>query len=361
MLLGKKGRGVFFGGDRRDSVDCLNSRQDFSIILERERARADRNGHGFSLVTFDLDGRNPHYAGHLKQVLADRLRLTDELGWYDDRRIGVLLFNTPRQGAWNYANRIKDTLAPTAPAPEFSVFTYPANWPAAAHDDETAPPAEPLLSFHQSPPAGVDPYRLNPLPWWKRAVDLALAPVALLAMLPLLVLFALAIKLTSRGPAFFKQERAGIRGKPFICWKFRTMVDGAEKQKPELMQFNERSGGVAFKMKNDPRVTRVGRFLRKTSLDELPQLINVLRGEMSLVGPRPLPVEEAMQQDSWHNMRLEVAPGITCLWQISARHQSSFDTWARLDIEYVRNRSFLLDLKILVLTIPAVLSTRGAH
>lgn len=360
MLLGNKSRGAVVGGPRRDfAVGCLNSRQDFSLILERERARADRNGHGFSLVTFDVGDGHARHAGLVQQVLANRIRLTDELGWYDDRRIGVLLFNTPGEGAWNYANRVREALSPAARDPEFSVYTYPANWPAA-RDDGTSRSAAATPSCLEPARPAIDPYRLDPLPWWKRAVDLALAPVALAVLLPLLILLSLAIKLTSRGPVFFKQERAGIRGKPFTCWKFRTMVEGAEAQKPDLMKFNERSA-VAFKMRNDPRVTWVGRLLRKTSLDELPQLINVLRGEMSLVGPRPLPVEEAMQQDAWHNMRLEIAPGITCLWQISARHESSFDTWARLDIEYARNRSLPLDLKILLLTIPAVFSTRGAY
>ena len=200
----------------------------------------------------------------------------------------------------------------------------------------------------------------DPLPVWKRAMDLAIAPLLLVLLSPLLLVVALAIKLSSRGPVFFKQRRAGIRGNPFTCWKFRTMVDGAEGQKTELMRFNERSG-VAFKMTGDPRVTRVGRVLRKTSLDELPQLFNVVRGEMSLVGPRPLPVDEALEQDPWHNMRLEVAPGITCLWQVYARHSNCFDTWARLDIEYVKKRSFLLDLKLLLMTIPAVISMRGAR
>ncbi len=242
--------------------------------------------------------------------------------------------------------------------PQCSVYSYPEAWSDAQSENKPEAADTRRVKFPVEP--AVDPFKRNPLPLWKRAMDLGIAPLALLLLSPLLLLAALAIRLDSKGPVFFKQRRAGSGGKPFMCWKFRTMVDGAEAQKIQLMRFNERSG-VAFKMSGDPRVTRVGRILRKTSLDELPQLFNVVRGEMSLVGPRPLPVDEAMQQDPWHNMRLEVAPGITCLWQVYARHSNCFDTWARLDIEYVKKRSFLLDLKLLLMTIPAVISMRGAR
>lgn len=371
MAVGRSGRRVVFHPRDRGSrfPHDMNSAQEFALILERERARADRNGHGFSLVTFKVEIASQAFEERLKQVLDGRLRLTDEMGWFDRQRIGVLLFNTHREGAWNYANRVRKAMAAEGQGAECSVYTYPASWPGTG--PEKGRPAKEERSEAEcaraaaEPPcveikSGVDPFKSDPLPVWKRALDLIVAPPVLLILSPLMLVLGLAVKLTSRGPVFFKQERAGIRGKPFICWKFRTMVADAESQKKDLLQYNERSG-VAFKMKNDPRVTRVGRFLRKTSLDELPQLFNVLRGEMSLVGPRPLPVEEALQQDTWHNTRLDVAPGMTCLWQVSARHNNSFDTWARLDIEYVRNRSLWLDLKLLLLTIPAVLSTRGAH
>ena len=369
MSVGYGGRTSIFGGGWQAAVTHgFNSKHDFTIVLERERARADRNGHGFSLVTFKVGERDEATADRLKQVLADRLRLTDELGWYDDERLGVLLFNTPGEGAWNYANRVQGALLQAAPLqaallpgdslPECSVYTYPAGWSGTESESKGEPDAVQMPALPVEP--AVDPFRRNPLPVWKRAMDLAIAPLVLILLSPLLLVAALAIKLDSRGPVFFKQRRAGSRGKPFTCWKFRTMVDGAEAQKIELLKYNERSG-VAFKMTCDPRVTRVGRFLRKTSLDEVPQLFNVVRGEMSLVGPRPLPVDEAMQQDAWHNTRLEVAPGITCLWQVYARHSNCFDTWARLDIEYVKNRSLLLDVKLLLMTIPAVISMRGAR
>jgi len=191
-------------------------------------------------------------------------------------------------------------------------------------------------------------------------MDIIGSLVAILLTSPLMLLIMLAVKCSSQGPALFRQERAGQGGKPFVIYKFRTMVADAEEQKYELLRFNEREG-PAFKMEHDPRVTRVGHFLRRLSLDEFPQFFNVLKGDMSLVGPRPLPCSEAGRQDLWHNRRLEVKPGITCLWQIYARGSSSFDGWARLDIEYVDNLSFWLDVKLLLLTLPAVLTKRGAH
>ncbi len=357
MSVGYDRRSSLSGGGWQGAVQHgFNSRHDFSYVLERERARADRNGHGFSLVTFKV-GNKPESVDRLKQVLTDRLRLTDELGWYDDERLAVLLFNTPRDGAWNYANRVQAALLSGDPLPQCSVYTYPAAW--SGSESEVTDPAEAQPVKLPVEPAR-DPFKRNALPLWKRLMDLAIAPLAVVLLSPLFLLAALAIKLDSRGPVFFKQRRAGANGKPFMCWKFRTMVDGAETRKIELMRFNERSR-VAFKMSADPRITRVGWLLRKTSFDELPQLFNVVRGEMSLVGPRPLPVEEALRQDPWHNTRLEVAPGITCLWQVYARHSNCFDTWARLDIEYVKKRSFLLDLKLLFMTIPAVISMRGAR
>lgn len=174
-------------------------------------------------------------------------------------------------------------------------------------------------------------------------------------------LIAMAIKLTSRGPVFFKQQRSGQNGRPFTLYKFRTMVTNAEQNKHELERMNEMSGPV-FKITNDPRVTPLGKWLRKYSLDELPQLWNVFCGEMSLVGPRPLPVDEVKRfSDLAHRRRLSVKPGLTCLWQIGGRNQIfDFKDWVRLDLEYIDNWSLWLDLKILLFTIPAVMRGTGA-
>jgi lipopolysaccharide/colanic/teichoic acid biosynthesis glycosyltransferase len=200
----------------------------------------------------------------------------------------------------------------------------------------------------------------RPFPFWKRAMDMGGALTGLICFAPIMIAVAIAVKATSKGPVFFKQKRGGMGGKTFYLYKFRSMATDAEARKQDLMKFNERSG-VAFKMTNDPRVTAVGKFIRKTSLDELPQLFNVLLGDMSIVGPRPLPVNEEDGYSVWHWRRLDVKPGITCIWQVTSRHDRDFDRWVRLDLEYIRKRSFWLDVTLILQTIPAVLAQRGAH
>lgn len=196
--------------------------------------------------------------------------------------------------------------------------------------------------------------------WLKRAVDLLIATPLLMLSLPLMALIALAIKLTSPGPVLFIQQRYGFNRHRFPMLKFRTMVQDAELRQASLERANE-TDGPTFKLKADPRITGVGKFLRRTSLDELPQLINVLRGEMSLVGPRPLPLRDVSRFDKpWLLRRFSVPPGLTCLWQIGGRSNTKFDEWIRLDLQYVDNWSLFLDLRILALTIPAVLRGSGA-
>jgi exopolysaccharide biosynthesis polyprenyl glycosylphosphotransferase len=208
-------------------------------------------------------------------------------------------------------------------------------------------------------------FRSTPETSWqmmaKWLLDFTGALVLLVLTSPLMLGIALMIKLTSKGPVMFRQQRSGLNGSPFSIYKFRTMVTNAEQFKHELAAMNEMSGPV-FKVTNDPRVTPIGKWLRKTSLDELPQLFNVLRGEMSLVGPRPLPVDEVKRfNDLAHRRRLSVKPGITCLWQVSGRNKiSDFKDWVRLDLQYIDNWSIWLDLTILVRTIPVVLLGTGA-
>ncbi len=194
----------------------------------------------------------------------------------------------------------------------------------------------------------------------KRVLDVvgSLAGLALLALPMLLV--AVAIKLESRGPLFYASWRLGENGIPFRFYKFRSMTQGADLQQADLLDQNEVTGPV-FKIKQDPRITRVGAFIRKFSLDETPQLWHVLRGEMSLVGPRPPIPEEAAAYKPWQRERLAVRPGLTCIWQVAGRSDIPFERWMELDIEYVRTRSFWLDIKLLLLTIPAVFSGRGAY
>jgi lipopolysaccharide/colanic/teichoic acid biosynthesis glycosyltransferase len=198
------------------------------------------------------------------------------------------------------------------------------------------------------------------LRYGKRLLDVVGASLGLLLSSPLLLIAAVLIKLESRGPVIYKSVRIGRGARPFSFLKLRSMVDGAEQHRQKLSHLNEADGPV-FKIAADPRVTRIGRWLRMTSLDEIPQLWNVLRGEMSLVGPRPPIAEEVVQYEPWQLRRLDVVPGITCLWQISGRSRIGFQEWMRLDLEYIRHRSFQLDLKILIRTIPAVLSREGAY
>jgi len=195
----------------------------------------------------------------------------------------------------------------------------------------------------------------------KQCIDVAGAFFLLACSSPVMLLAALAVRLSSPGPIIFRQQRSGLNGRPFTMYKFRTMVTDAEQRKQELAAFNEMSGPV-FKVTKDPRITPVGRLLRKFSIDEFPQLLNVLRGDMSLVGPRPLPVDETRRFDDLaHRRRLSVKPGLTCLWQISGRNNvRDFKEWVRLDLEYIDNWSLWLDLKILVRTVPVVLLGSGA-
>lgn len=213
----------------------------------------------------------------------------------------------------------------------------------------------PVLVFRSAPP----------LTWsalLKQIIDI-IGALALLVISSIVTIpAAIAVKITSPGPVFFRQKRAGLNGKPFTMYKFRSMVTNAEQLKRELSDLNEMSGPV-FKITHDPRVTPVGRLLRKFSIDEFPQLINVLRGEMSLVGPRPLPVDEVKRfDDVSHRRRLSVRPGLTCLWQVSGRSDlTDFNEWVRLDLQYIDNWSLWLDVKILWRTIPVVLFGKGAR
>ena len=194
----------------------------------------------------------------------------------------------------------------------------------------------------------------------KRAFDLAISCLLLVLFFPFFLVISMLIKLSSKGPIFFKQTRVGLNGRQFTLYKFRSMVRDAEQKKQEIASLNEAEGPV-FKMEDDPRVTTLGRFLRKTSMDELPQLINVIRGDMSLVGPRPPLPDEVKSYKRWQRRRLSMKPGLTCLWQISGRNAiKDFNKWMELDLQYIDNWSLSLDVKIIIKTIPAVLLCRGA-
>jgi exopolysaccharide biosynthesis polyprenyl glycosylphosphotransferase len=211
---------------------------------------------------------------------------------------------------------------------------------------------KPLLTFSAAPH---DEIRLL----LKRVTDVMLAAAAFVLVLPLMLLIALLIRLTSPGPAIFRQERCGLNGRRFTFYKFRSMCDNAEELKASLMHLNSKS--TAFKIRSDPRLTRIGRFLRKFSIDEWPQLWNVLKGDMSLVGPRPAVPAEVELYQRWQRRRLRMRPGLTCLWAVNGRDMLDFDTWMKLDMQYIDSWSLELDWRIIIRTIPRVLSGRGAN
>jgi exopolysaccharide biosynthesis polyprenyl glycosylphosphotransferase len=210
----------------------------------------------------------------------------------------------------------------------------------------------PLLTFSAAP---YDEIRLL----LKRMTDVAIAAAGLLVLAPWMAAIAILIRLTSPGPVIFRQVRCGLNGRLFLFYKFRSMVENAEELKKDLEHLNVRE--TVFKIPRDPRLTPIGRFLRKFSIDEWPQLWNVLRGDMSLVGPRPAVPGEVEQYKRWQRRRLRMRPGLTCLWAISGRDNVDFETWMKLDMQYIDNWSLALDWKILLRTIPRVLTGRGAN
>ena len=194
----------------------------------------------------------------------------------------------------------------------------------------------------------------------KRVMDIVLSFIGLVLLSPILLLVSLFIKIDSKGPIFFKQKRIGINGTEFEMFKFRSMVVNAEELKAKLEEKNEMSGPM-FKIADDPRITKVGRFIRKTSIDELPQLWNVIKGDMSLVGPRPSLPKEVAQFEPWMRKRFEVKPGLTCFWQVGGRNNIDFEEWMKLDIKYVKERSLLLDAKLIFKTFFVLFGDENAH
>ena len=198
-------------------------------------------------------------------------------------------------------------------------------------------------------------------PVTKRILDVVISLLTLVLLSPLLIIVGLLIKQESNGPALFKQQRVGLYGKTFTMFKFRSMSQDAQAQRNKLERHNEMSSGVLFKIKNDPRITPLGKIIRKTSIDELPQLINVLQGEMSLVGPRPALPNEVSQYSFNDRTRLNVLPGITCLWQVMGRSEIPFEQQVKLDLKYIKEQSLLFDVSLLLKTIPAVIKAKGAY
>ncbi len=290
------------------------------------------------------------------RILARRMRLTDEAGWLDSRHVGILMPNTPGWGAWTLADEICLEFPDSVPLPQCKVYCYPSDWflgDGQRLGDLLNTPAM------EGTTEAMEPFFFQRLPRWKRVIDILGASLFLLVHLPLMFLLAVLIRLTSRGPALFCQTRVGLGGRRFTLYKFRTMVENAEQLKEQLQKMNEQEGPV-FKIKNDPRITWLGKYLRKFSLDEFPQMWNVLKGDMSLVGPRPPLHEEVVKYELWQRRRLDVTPGLTCLWQVRGRSRISFTQWMRFDLEYVAHCSPWCDAKLLLETVPALVTGRGA-
>ena len=264
-------------------------------------------------------------------------------GWLSARSFGILLPNASLEEAVSFA----DQMASEAIIPKKSIRVLDAD-PMATRRHDRDLQIVPIFEW-----------AVRPCPAWKRCVDILVSLMILVAVSPILLSAMLAIRLTSPGPTMFRQQRIGLGGRVFWMYKLRTMVNGSEEVRADLSHFNEQSG-LAFKMLHDPRVTTVGRFLRRSSLDELPQLWNVLRGDMSVVGPRPLPASDWHPHEAWQCVRHDVKPGMTCTWQVSGRIEVPFDEWMRMDLDYVREMSFWTDVRIIFQTVPAVLAQRGA-
>ncbi len=349
----------------RRGGDVLSSHQ-FLDQLQLEKRRTDRSKVPFSIVLFRM---NPDSGGdaaserELLQLLRMNKRETDILGYLGPGLIAFLLPYTNEQESQVFTHNIcsrsgrkpYSTVSATYPDKVFDSLIEEHRVLADAYPD----------FLHDSPPGN------DASTFAKRSFDILASVALVVALSPLLLITALAVKLTSPGPVIFKQTRLGRRGMPFVFYKFRSMRADADDAihkaytasliRGKLDEVNQGDAeNPHFKMKADPRVTSVGRLIRKTSIDELPQLFNVLKGDMSLVGPRPPLVYEAEEYQSWHLRRvLEVRPGITGLWQVEGRNKTSFDDMVRLDLRYIRSQSFWLDLKILAKTVFAVLRCDG--
>jgi lipopolysaccharide/colanic/teichoic acid biosynthesis glycosyltransferase len=346
-------------------LHSLHERADIEAIIFRESARCERTGHEFSLVVFDIP-LNHRSTKLLGRILRERVRATDEVGWFDERRLCAVLPDTGPEGARHFVAGVTRRAHSGGLEPLCTIYAYPSAWltPAEVSRPEDAAKDKPA-DDQDDPPSPkpavqqMEQLLVRRIPFWKRLLDILVSSFMLLLLSPIFLVVAVCIKLTSRGPVFFTQRRAGLGGRAFVIFKFRTMIPDAERLKAKLREKSEQDG-PAFKMERDPRVTRIGDLLRRTSLDELPQLWNVFVGDMSLVGPRPLPIDEAEACELWHRRRLDVTPGLTCIWQVKGRSRVSFADWIRMDRAYIRSRSLWCDLSLMLQTVPAVLLRKGA-
>ena len=366
---------------RRRSHNGLHSVEEFRAIIERERARADRNGSKFSLVVFDMGDWDTAQAveRRLTALINHRVRSTDELGWIDRRRIGVGLPDTSAEGARKLAHDISKESAIRKSLLAFKIYTYPLEWlfiykwlnetgqnypnQGSTNTDSSARDVSAIQSYKakmqqcENPADGLNSFLVRGTPTWKRIIDILGSGLGLILLSPVFLLIAAVIKIVSPGPVFFKQIRVGHLGKPFTLLKFRTMKVNCDPSihMKHISKLIDNNMPLRKLDNNDPRIFGFGKMLRLTGLDELPQLVNVLRGEMSLVGPRPELPSSAKLCKQWHSKRFDIKPGLSGLWQVSNKTATTFNEMIRLDISYVKQMSFWLDAFILLKTLPTIL------
>ena len=313
---------------------------------------------------------------NLVDILAQRIRPTDDIGWLEDGRIAATLPHTLPDGAWKFVENVRRALGGSASTPDCTVYTYPSHWitrtggeSSRAGPSDDAAPSQPGIPFPRmkysrvetgdpaQPLEALGSHFLQPIPFWKRAIDVLGSLAAMILLSPLALMVALLIMIVSPGPLFFRQERVGYLGRRFTLWKFRTMHVNADtsvhqKHLRELMA----SGKEMTKLDNDkdPRIIPFGSILRATGLDELPQLVNVLLGEMSLVGPRPCLSYEASAFLPWQMRRFDAVPGLTGLWQVSGKNRTTFREMMALDVRYAKRPALPLDVMIFLKTVPAI-------
>jgi lipopolysaccharide/colanic/teichoic acid biosynthesis glycosyltransferase len=353
---------------------------EFHSLMARERGRADRNGNIFSLIIFRMANLPPGISVQRRLLvsLGSRLRDIDEYGWYDDRHLGAIIPYASGKNAQRIAESICRDLSLPATNETFIVYTYPESWfsdqlsdlslnPVPVVQPESLVSTTPAGSPVGCPSNGVgvkteemghNAFLYRPLPIWKRTLDLAVSLTTLILLSPLFLFAMVLIKLVSPGPVLFKQERIGYMRRAFTLFKFRTMEVGtdtyAHAQHMRKLIVKDSESRPLSKLESSPHIIRYGRLLRASCIDELPQFFNVLRGEMSLVGPRPCLAYEADEYQRWHVRRFDSVPGMTGLWQVMGKNRTTFKEMIRFDISYTQNLSLWLDLKILFLTPVAI-------
>lgn len=359
-LRRSKSRGV--------STPSLMPEAEFKQLVHRERERSDRTDRRFSLAvfTFPSEAWTRESIRAFCSLLDARLRTIDEYGFLDERQIGILLPETDSTGARAAGKSIQAAYFDRCEIQlEFQLRAHPYIDHSNREQDSgraggsSTGPVSAAPSHDANYVSPISPLLLQGTLAWKRTMDIVGASIGLVLAAPILLVAGIAIKRGSSGPVIFSQLRSGKGGEPFRIYKLRTMGADADARKSELRSISEQDG-PAFKLRDDPRVTTVGRFLRKTSIDELPQLWNVLMGDMSLVGPRPLPCDESNACTIWQQKRLDVKPGITCIWQVSGRSTVSFVEWIRMDLRYIRKCCVVFDVKLILKTVRAVIGRKGA-